>query len=510
MVMKKRSPLSFPPIEKHGVIGDRRTAALVAADGTIDWCCLPQFDGSPLFGSLLDPDRGGFCQFGPGIATLGEQRYEEQSACLLTHWNNGGTKLELCDFMTGPSRERAAQAADSRVILRRLSATRRDNQVHFTCRPRFGYGQLPRVVPCVGGVRFQFTAQEILLWTSFDVQMDGDGVWSNFILREGDEAWVMVGLGEDPLNWSSSRCHAEHAETTAYWRAWAGGLHGLARDDPKLQRCAMTVHLLAHAPHEAVVAAVTTSLPERIGGDRNYDYRYTWVRDASISAAFLAIMSDSHEVARYFDWLCKLDSNVAAPLQVCYHANGGTKLETKKLYGVSGYQGSRPVQIGNRAYKQHQLGSLGWFADSALIFVEAGGEWKPEYRIMLKRAANYICTAWREKDCGVWELLLLAAVVAMIARKLRLWVATEAGKAHYHAKFRKENGEPNRGAGSAHPESDNRPSGGGDGHSSNGAGIGPAAGGQERDLQIGVRGGTSLCEPSQRPLTQPELWKLAA
>ncbi len=192
--------------------------------------------------------------------------------------------------------------------------------------------------------------------------------------------------------------------------------------DDKLKRCAITVHLLAHAPNDAVVAAATTSLPERIGGDRNYDYRYTWVRDASLSAAFLATMGESSEVARYFTWLCGLRSEVDAPLQVCYRTDGQTKLDAREAKGLAGYRGSLPVHFGNRAYKQRQLGSLGWFADSALIFLEADGEWKSEFWQMLRRAADFVCRAWHEPDSGVWELPVEAHYVAS---KVMAWVTLD-------------------------------------------------------------------------------------
>lgn len=189
-----------------------------------------------------------------------------------------------------------------------------------------------------------------------------------------------------------------------------------------MQRSAITVHLLAHAPNASVVAAVTTSLPERIGGDRNYDYRYTWVRDASLAAAFLAEMGEIDGVGDYFGWLCDLDSEVEAPMQVCYRTDGQTKLAQREVDGVSGYRGSEPVRFGNHAYRQRQLGSLGWFADAALIFLESGGAWKSEYWKMLRRAAEYICEAWQEEDSGVWELGVEAQYVAS---KVMAWVTLD-------------------------------------------------------------------------------------
>ncbi len=410
--------IHFPPIEKHGVVGDRRTAALVAADGTIGWCCLPDYDDHVLFGALLDPERGGHCRFGPVRPALGEQRYEGADVCLLTCWHDA----ELADLMPWPERDRPEGAEGRRVILRRLRALHGMPRVRFELRPRWTFGQASRATRRDGGARFEIDGHAVGLWTSFALETDDEGAWGEFNLSPGDEAWAMVGLDETPADWTVARCGELHGRTNGYWRDWCAELHPFAQTDDTLRRCAITVHLLAHAPNEAVVAAATTSLPERIGGSRNYDYRYTWVRDASLSAAFLATMGQAREVARYFDWLCDLDSESDAPLQVCYRTNGQTRLEEREVPGVAGYLGSQPVHFGNRAFKQRQLGSLGWFADSALIFLEAGGEWKPKFWQLLRRCAEHVCGAWRKPDSGVWELGVQAHYVES---KVMAWVTLD-------------------------------------------------------------------------------------
>ncbi|MEO8352565.1 MAG: glycoside hydrolase family 15 protein [Chthoniobacteraceae bacterium] len=408
----------FHPIEKHGVIGDRRTGALVAADGTIDWWCLPDFDDPIVCGALLDPARGGFCEFGPEKASLGAQRYEDGTACLLTFWGD----FELADLMPWPGRDRSKRDTDRREILRRLRAIDGGGEANFAMRPRWSFNTGPRIERRDGGIAFDFREHRLGLWTSFPVEIDDNGANARLSLRGVEEAWVMLGLDETPSDWNAARCRDLHEETKNGWRKWSAGLTVFPHANAALQRSAITVHLLAHAPNDAVVAAVTTSLPERIGGDRNYDYRYTWVRDASLSAAFLATMGHPAEVARYLDWLCRLDSEVDAPLQVCYRTDGQTKLAEREVEGVAGYRGSQPVRFGNRAAKQRQLGSLGYFADCALIFVEAGGEWKSEFTALLRRAAASVCQTWRELDSGVWELSQEAHYVAS---KVMAWVTLD-------------------------------------------------------------------------------------
>ena len=289
-------------------------------------------------------------------------------------------------------------------------------------RPRRTFKGAPKVERRKTGIAFKLGRRVLSSWASFPLEVDATGVSARLALNCGEEAWVVFGLDAQQGDWSIERCRGLHEATNAYWHRWTAQLKHFSFAQKQLQRSAITVHLLAHAPNDAVVAAVTTSLPERIGGDRNYDYRYTWVRDASLSAAFLAIVGATSEVGSYFDWLCKLESEVDAPLQVCYRTDGQTRLALRKQGGVEGYRGSQPVTFGNRAYKQHQLGSLGWFADSALIFLECGGEWKPEYGKLLHRAADYICTAWRQPDSGVWEL---SAQAQYVASKVMAWVTLD-------------------------------------------------------------------------------------
>lgn len=415
-------PIAFPPIAKHGVIGDRRTAALVSADGTVTWFCAPDYDARVVCGALLDPERGGFFRFGPTIPTWGEQSYRADTVRLSTRWRDDRGELELTDFMPWPDGQRAKKVEAARVIVRRLRALSGSWSAALQLWPRQTFVEDPRVSAREQGATFDFQDLALGLWASVPVSVAEQGAHADFTLAPGDEAWAVFGVGVEGLRWSVERCQQLAAATDDYWRRWSGHLRSCGFADEKLRRVAMTVHLLAHAPNDAVVAAVTTSLPERIGGDRNYDYRYTWVRDASVSAAFLAVMGGTSDVVGYFDWLCQLDSDVEAPLQVCYGTDGRTELAERKLRHVTGYRESQPVRFGNGAYQQRQLGSLGWFADSALIFLESGGEWKPAYWHLLARAAEYVCSAWQREDSGVWELDEEAHYVAS---KVMAWVTLD-------------------------------------------------------------------------------------
>jgi GH15 family glucan-1,4-alpha-glucosidase len=417
-------PISFPPIHRHGVTGDRRTGALVASDGTINWFCVPNFDGSPLFGAVLDPECGGFCRFGPARARLGRQHYLPETAAVVTTWRGitqDDRTLELTDVMAWPADERPQSARDQRVIVRRLQA-REVAAVRFEAQPRWDLGgRAEHVRPAPQGATFRFGAGPLAVWTSFPVRIEADGAIADLTMNAGDELWAVIGWNSQPGDWSREHATELFNAALRYWQDWSAGLKVDAAEDRAagLRRSAVTVHLLTHAEHDSAAAALTTSLPERIGGDRNYDYRFAWVRDASLSLAMLARLGRVDEVQRYLDWLCGLDSATDAPLQVCYRLDGDTRLAAVELSAVRGYSDSRPVRYGNRAAKQRQLGSLAFFADCASIYLENGGPWQDKHWQLLRRAANYTCAQWHLPESGIWELSVEAHYVA---GKVMSWV----------------------------------------------------------------------------------------
>ena len=414
--------MDFPPIAQHGVIGDRRTGSLVAADGTLNWFCTPDFDGLPIFGALLDPEHGGFCRFGPDKDILGRQSYLDNTAVLLTSWPD--ENCTLADVMAWPDDKAPPEGRSQRIILRRLRVTG-SRKLRFELRPRRNFTASPETVrELKHGATFTFVDGTLGLWSSFPAEVEASGARASLTGHPGDEFWVMVGWNAQPEEWSVLRARQVFAEAERYWREWSESIRAADGEERAsiLRRSAMTVQLLSNREHNSSVAALTTSLPERLGGDRNYDYRYAWVRDASLSLALLARLGKTGEVRHYLDWLCKLRPSPKAPLQVCYRLDGNPRLEQEEIAGVRGYADSKPVHCGNRAANQLQLGSLGFLADCMRIYVDHSGEWREEFWQLLKRAADFTCEQWQQKDSGIWEL---AQEAHYVGSRVMSWVVLE-------------------------------------------------------------------------------------
>ena len=250
------------------MVGDRRTAALVAADGTVGWLCLPDYDGAAIFGALLDPGLGGFCRFGPAEAAFGRQRYAPNSATLLTTWASPAGELELSDAMAWPWDERggADGGEDARVLIRRLRCLRGEVDAVLAVRPRDDFDRAPTVSPLLSGALFDLGAVGLRLWASRPVSLDAAGATTTFRLRAGEEVWCVLATGDDRGTWSAGRAREELARADGYWRRW---LDDLAYDGPRrepVRRSALTIHLQSFAPTGTPVAVRTPLLPERGGG----------------------------------------------------------------------------------------------------------------------------------------------------------------------------------------------------------------------------------------------------
>lgn len=417
-----RARFPYPPIERMGVIGDRRSAALTAADGTICWLCWPNFDSPPMFASLLDHEKGGFWRLSPYKAPLGHQRYKDETMSLVTEWEIDRHRLELTDFMPFPETERPPHLTNSRTIIRRLRCLGGDGWCKMNLSPADEVHPDTRITPLLEGASIEVGEAQLSLWSSVPTQLKGPRLCATFLLHEGQEAWFVLTFGGVPL--AATKAHAKWLleETELYWREWTSRLTYTGFRSAWVKRSAMTFHLMTFAPTGALVAAPSSSLPEKIGGDRNYDYRFAWIRDVSLTLAILASLGDLNTAERYMDWLSGLESENDMPLQVLYRIDGGTCAEQVEREGLDGYRGSTPVRIGNHAVDQYQIDSLGYLADCALVYLEKGGEWKPEYFSLIRRLADYAASNWQRPTNGIWELTPRQHYVT---DKVMAWVTLE-------------------------------------------------------------------------------------
>ncbi|MDQ4077686.1 MAG: glycoside hydrolase family 15 protein, partial [Chloroflexota bacterium] len=390
--------------------------------GTIGWFCLPDYDGAPLFGALLDAHKGGFWRLGPAHPTFGKQHYWKDSAVLVTRWTTPRGELELTHAMAWPEDERGRQREPRRVLLRRLRCTNGQAECRLEFWPRYDFEQPATVSGDETGLSVQAGDHNLAFWTDAAFETQEHGASGAFRLKEGDECWAILTLDERPAAWSASWANQVLEQSNGYWQEWLERITYTGPRSKQVRRSALTIHLLSYAPKSSLVAAPTTSLPERIRGERNYDYRYAWVRDASLSIAILSLLGDTGSAKRYMDWLAQLGSSNEMLLQVVYRINGGTDLTQQKRWAPSGYRGSRPLHIGNHAYKQRQLDSLGYLADCMWIYLEQGGEWKDAYWRLVERIAAYTAATWQQPDHSIWELSTKAQYVSS---KAMAWVTLE-------------------------------------------------------------------------------------
>lgn len=418
-------PIPYLPIGQHGVIGDRQTAGLVAADGTIDWLCLPHYGGDVVLGSILDCNLGGFWRLGPAARLTAKQHYRDDTATLITTWQTADFSLELADTMAPPSPSHEPGAG--RYLIRHLRCT--GGRVACDMCLRLCNNFAPVNWESLAPPRaFAPTSKwQVQLWTSQPIA-NGEArarsakeAVGRFELSAGNEFWAVFALDESPAEMSPTRAAGLVRQADDYWRRWLSDLQ-FADRRPNVRRSAIMIHLLTYGPAGSLVAAPTTSLPERIGGDWNADYRLSWVRDASLALGILARLGKTSDGSHFIDWLAHRDSSTKAPLQVVYGVEGQTEPTPHERTDLNGYRHSQPVRFGNHAYKQHQHDSLGYLADCMLLHLDAGGDWRPEYWALVRRLADFVSSTWKEPGNSIWEL---PVAQQYLSGKVMSWVALD-------------------------------------------------------------------------------------
>jgi GH15 family glucan-1,4-alpha-glucosidase len=397
----------YLPIAEHGLIGDLYTVALVGTDGTIDWYCCPRFDSPSVFAAILDADHGGLFRIAPDCdGWSSKQLYLPDTNVLITRFLTPAGVGELHDFMPPP---RSGEAHQPRMI-RRVLAVRGQMPLVVDVAPRFDYARARHEVALTQyGALFRSRELELSLSTDCPLEIvDGD-VRARIELRAGETATFVldrVEHGEMPVPYSEAEIEAEFEATVAFWRRWLGRSRYDGRWREMVHRSALTLKLLTYAPTGAIVAAPTTSLPEQLGGTRNWDYRYTWMRDAAFTLYALLRLGFTEEAEAFMGWLearCRHAAGRESGLQIMYGIDGRQDLPEEELAHLEGYMASAPVRIGNGAASQLQLDIYGELMDSAYLCNKYG---RPIYHdgwMEITRNLEWLIEHWDQPDEGIWE-----------------------------------------------------------------------------------------------------------
>lgn len=364
----------YAPIGDYAAIGDGRTVALVARDGAIDWWCLPDLDSASVFGALLDQERGGSFRLAPTLPFNAKRRYLPGTNVLETTFHTERGSVRITDALTLP----LAGLSPTRELTRRIDGLAGSVPMSWSADPRFDYATAKTHFERRGPVAVASSGAQALAfysWSAGEPRIEENSIGSSFEVDEGERALLVAGVADgEPLVFPS-RAEAEERlrMTTAYWREWSANRQYEGRWRDAVIRSALALKLLIYAPSGAMAAAATTSLPEALGEGRNWDYRFSWIRDASASLDALLSVGCPHEGDAFFWWALHASQLTHPRLEVLYRLNGRTNDHESEL-ALAGYRDSRPVRMGNGAASQTQLDVYGHLLQTAWLYTGAGGE----------------------------------------------------------------------------------------------------------------------------------------
>jgi GH15 family glucan-1,4-alpha-glucosidase len=427
--------MSYLPIENYGVIGDMRSVALVGKHGSIDWCCLPAFDSPSVFGAILDDRKGGFWSLAPAVECTVRQMYLPDTNVLMTRFFADQGMGEVIDFMP-IGREAGGQTEqDARQVIRIAKSVRGSIPFRMECRPAFNYGRHGHEVDLDRegrGAIFASSRQQFALKSDRPLERRETGVVAEFTLESGHEATFALRHRDGTADLRLAGGEIDGCgllnETVRYWRRWSrrSRYHGRWRE--MVNRSALLLKLLTYLPTGAIVAAPTTSLPEAVGGVRNWDYRYTWVRDAAFTVYSLMRLGYTEEAGAFANFMqqrAKEESPDNGPLNVLYGIDGRHDLVEETLDHLDGYRGSKPVRIGNAAYGHLQLDIYGELMDSLYLYDKYGAPLSYEMWSTVERLLDWVAKNWDQPDQSIWEVR--GPRRDFTYSKLQCWVALDRG-----------------------------------------------------------------------------------
>ncbi|HET9509416.1 MAG TPA: glycoside hydrolase family 15 protein [Gaiellaceae bacterium] len=393
----------YAPIRDYAAIGDGRTVALIARDGSIDWLCLPDLDSPSVFGALLDAERGGRFVLEPEAPYEATRRYLPETNVVETTFATSAGRVRVTDAMTLP----AEGLTPYRELTRRTEGLAGDVSLRWRLEPRFGYGTAPTRIERRHGTPVAVSGRDALALCSWDAgepEHTARAITGRFDLAEGRVSLLaLTAAHQEPLVLPARHdVEARLESTPRSWREWA---RTRAYDGPWREaviRSALALKLLVFAPSGAIAAAATTSLPEEIGGQRNWDYRFSWPRDAAFTLQALLALGCTPEARAFFSWILHASRLTHPRLQVLYRLDGGAEADEQSL-PFAGYRGSRPVRVGNGAADQTQLDVYGELLEAASRFAASAGGLDRDHGRRLAEIADFVCDVWERPDAGIWE-----------------------------------------------------------------------------------------------------------
>ncbi len=420
--------MPYQPIENYGIIGDMHTTALVGMDGSIDWFCFPFFDSPSVFAAILDDKKGGRFKIAPIPDEITyKQFYWPDTNVLITRFLSPEGVAEIMDYMPVG---RAGRRFGSHQLVRRVNVVRGAMPFRVECYPAFNYARTPHETEVYPeGFCFNTPSLSLALTSRIPLRKEGNGAVAEFTLQEGETAAFVLRENEPGTQCgamiSEEEAEEQFKQTVQFWRDWIGKCTYTGRWREMVHRSALVLKLLTFEPSGAIVAAPTCSLPEEVGGGRNWDYRYTWIRDAAFTLYGLLRIGFTEEAGQFMNWLGAVCHNLNpdAPLQIMYGIDGRHTLTEETLDHLEGYKGSGPVRVGNGAYDQLQLDIYGELMDSVYLYNKYGTPISYDLWTRLRYLVNWVCDNWQRKDEGIWEVR--GGQQHFVYSKVMCWVAID-------------------------------------------------------------------------------------